>query len=208
MKKKSTIIALAVLVATSVSAQTVYDAANIISKDLNGTARFVGMGGAMGALGGDISTIGTNPAGIGIYRSNDAMVSFGFSSMGVESKLGSNTFNSDKNRWNFDNAGFVFSTKLGNVTTLRYVNFGFNYHKAKSFNRTMTMGGQYGLSQTDLMASQANQMYNGYPSRVDLNQLTIDEINPYNHNSVGWLGALGWDACLIEMTILIILIIA
>ena len=32
MKKKSTIIALAVLVATSVSAQTVYDAANIISK--------------------------------------------------------------------------------------------------------------------------------------------------------------------------------
>lgn len=61
MKKKSTIIALAVLVATSVSAQTVYDAANIISKDLNGTARFVGMGGAMGALGGDISTIGTNP---------------------------------------------------------------------------------------------------------------------------------------------------
>ena len=65
MKKKSTIIALAVLVATSVSAQTVYDAANIISKDLNGTARFVGMGGAMGALGGDISTIGTNPAGIG-----------------------------------------------------------------------------------------------------------------------------------------------
>ena len=91
MKKKSTIIALAVLVATSVSAQTVYDAANIISKDLNGTARFVGMGGAMGALGGDISTIGTNPAGIGIYRSNDAMVSFGFSSMGVESKLGSNT---------------------------------------------------------------------------------------------------------------------
>ena len=50
MKKKSTIMALAVLVATSVSAQTVYDAANIISKDLNGTARFVGMGGAMGAL--------------------------------------------------------------------------------------------------------------------------------------------------------------
>ena len=195
MKKKSTIIALAVLVATSVSAQTVYDAANIISKDLNGTARFVGMGGAMGALGGDISTIGTNPAGIGIYRSNDAMVSFGFSSMGVESKLGSNTFNSDKNRWNFDNAGFVFSTKLGNVTTLRYVNFGFNYHKAKSFNRTMTMGGQYSLSQTDLMASQANQMYG---AGMDLQQLTEKNILPYDQDRVGWLGALGWDARLFD----------
>ena len=123
------------------------------------------------------------------------MVSFGFSSMGVESKLGSNTFNSDKNRWNFDNAGFVFSTKLGNVTTLRYVNFGFNYHKAKSFNRTMTMGGQYSLSQTDLMASQANQMYG---AGMDLHQLTENNILPYDQDRVGWLGALGWDARLFE----------
>ncbi len=56
-----------------------------MGSDLNGTARFVGMGGAMGALGGDITTIGTNPAlGIGIYRSNDVMVSFGFDNTGVK----------------------------------------------------------------------------------------------------------------------------
>ena len=80
MKKIITLAALGLLIAAPMSAQTVYDAAKITNKDLNGTARFVGMGGAMGALGGDISTIGTNPAGIGVYRSNDAMVSFGFSS--------------------------------------------------------------------------------------------------------------------------------
>lgn len=55
---------------------TIYDANRWMGSDLNGTARFVGMGGAMGALGGDITTMGTNPAGIGIYRSNDVMVSF------------------------------------------------------------------------------------------------------------------------------------
>ena len=49
---------------------TIYDANRWMGSDLNGTARFVGMGGAMGALGGDITTMGTNPAGIGIYRSN------------------------------------------------------------------------------------------------------------------------------------------
>ena len=81
MKKIITLATLGLLVAAApISAQTVYDAAKITGKDLNGTARFVGMGGAMGALGGDISTIGTNPAGIGIYRSNDFMTSFGFSS--------------------------------------------------------------------------------------------------------------------------------
>ena len=41
----------------------------------------------MGALGGDISTMGTNPAGIGIYRSNDVMTSFSFSTYGTESNM-------------------------------------------------------------------------------------------------------------------------
>ena len=78
MKKIIIVSALVLLWTAGANAQTAYDAAKLVSKDLNGTARFVGMGGAMGALGGDISTMGTNPAGIGIYRSNDVMVSFGF----------------------------------------------------------------------------------------------------------------------------------
>ena len=132
MRKIITLATLGLLVAAApISAQTVYDAAT--GKDLNGTARFVGMGGAMGALGGDISTIGTNPAGIGIYRSNDFMTSFGFSSYGTESKYLGDKFKSDKIQGSFDNLGFVFASKIGNETSLRYVNFGFSYHKAKSF---------------------------------------------------------------------------
>ena len=52
--KKITMIALAMFTAVGAGAQTIYDATNIAQKELNGTARFVGMGGAMGALGGDI----------------------------------------------------------------------------------------------------------------------------------------------------------
>ena len=74
MKTKILTLACALLTGAGAAAQTIYDAATIAQKDLNGTARFVGMGGAMGALGGDISTMGTNPAGIGIYRSNDVML--------------------------------------------------------------------------------------------------------------------------------------
>ncbi len=49
MKKIITLATLGLLVAAApISAQTVYDAAKITGKDLNGTARFVGMGGAMG----------------------------------------------------------------------------------------------------------------------------------------------------------------
>ena len=58
--------------ASSASAQDSYDAQTLSQSDLNGTSRFVGMGGALGALGGDISVMGTNPAGTGLYRKSDA----------------------------------------------------------------------------------------------------------------------------------------
>ena len=55
MKKIMITVATALFV-SGINAQSIYDATKIASKDLNGTARFVGMGGAMSALGGDIST--------------------------------------------------------------------------------------------------------------------------------------------------------
>lgn len=186
MKKIITLATLGLLAAAvPMSAQTVYDAAKITNKDLNGTARFVGMGGAMGALGGDISTIGTNPAGIGIYRSNDAMVSFDLSAYGTESNYMGYKMNSDKTRASFDNVGFVLSSKIGNATALRYVNFGFNYHKAKSFYKNMSMNGNLGdYTQTDYMAAQAGGIrdWSG---------------DIYTDPEVGWLSALGYDSYLI-----------
>ena len=51
----------------SMMAQETYENAKLATQDLSGTARYVGMGGAMEALGADITTMGTNPAGIGMY---------------------------------------------------------------------------------------------------------------------------------------------
>ena len=67
MKNKVIVTACALLAMTTASAQNAYDAEKLLGNDLNGTARFVGMGGAMGALGGDISVISSNPAGIGLF---------------------------------------------------------------------------------------------------------------------------------------------
>ncbi len=202
--KKWTMMALLALSAIGAGAQTAYEATSIAQKDLNGTARFVGMGGAMSALGGDISTMGTNPAGIGIYRSSDAMVTFGYSLTGTESKYDGNKFDNDKGRWNFDNAGVVIATKIGNYTPLRYVNFGFNYHKSKSFYKNMTMSGLMGtfngtyLSQVWEMAQQATdaqsvlyQYYNG--QQLDFGSSAI-----YTDDEAGWLGALGYQGWLTD----------
>ena len=61
----------------SMMAQETYENAKLVTPDLNGTARYVGMGGALEALGADISTMGSNPAGIGMFRKSNASLSFG-----------------------------------------------------------------------------------------------------------------------------------
>ena len=196
--KKITMMALALFTVATAGAQTIYDATNIAQRELNGTARFVGMGGAMGALGGDIATIATNPAGIGIYRSNDAMLTFGYSITGAESDYVGSKFEANKYRWNFDNAGFVLSTKIGNHTPLRYVNLGFNYHRSKSFYKNMTMQGLMGsidnqyLSQIRSMAQQATDAQD-YAN----NRLNWDLKDIYRDNDAGWLGALGYQGALL-----------
>lgn len=200
--KKITMMALALFTVATAGAQTIYDATNIAQRELNGTARFVGMGGAMGALGGDISTIATNPAGIGIYRSNDAMLTFGYSITGAESDYVGSKFEANKYRWNFDNAGFVLSTKIGNHTPLRYVNLGFNYHRSKSFYKNMTMQGMMGsidnqyLSQIRSMAQQATDAQDYVNDRYG-EQLNWDSKDIYRDNDAGWLGALGYQGALL-----------
>ena len=44
----------------------------------NGTARTLAIGGAIGSLGGDITSNFINPAGIGFYKTNEATLSGGF----------------------------------------------------------------------------------------------------------------------------------
>ena len=49
------------MTAISANGQETYENANLMKPELTGTARYIGMGGAMEALGADISTISTNP---------------------------------------------------------------------------------------------------------------------------------------------------
>ncbi len=136
----------AAMLGTAVSAQETYDNAQLAQKDLNGTARYVGMGGAMEALGADISTIGTNPAGIGMFRRSIINGSFGFNSQSDAKSFN----NADKTNMSFDQAGFVYAMRSGRRS---FVNFGFSYTKSKNFDQILTASGRLnGASQNKLSA--------------------------------------------------------
>lgn len=144
MKKSYILIALMMFFVASSNAQETYENARISSTDLNGTARYVGMGGAMDALGADLSTISSNPAGIGLFRSSQAKLSFG-----VVSQADAESFaGEDKTKLSFDQVGFVYSTRTGRSS---FLNFAFNYHKNKNFNHILSAAGNLnGASQSKL----------------------------------------------------------
>lgn len=136
-------------------AQETYENTKLIDNDLNGTARYVGMGGAMEALGADISVINSNPAGIGLFRRSSGSVSFG-----LVSQDGASSFKyGNKTNASFDQAGFVYSLRDGRRT---FINFGFNYHKSKNFdyilNAASALNGasQHKLSYMKALANENN----------------------------------------------------
>ena len=65
----TTIIALLFVIAAF--AQGTDDACLFSQTYYQGTAKALGMGNAMGAVGGDMTSVSINPAGMGIYRSNE-----------------------------------------------------------------------------------------------------------------------------------------
>ena len=69
--KKTIITALVAAAPILASAQSTVDAYTLSQTEPRGTARFMSMGGAFTALGGDLSSLGQNPAGVGVYRGSD-----------------------------------------------------------------------------------------------------------------------------------------
>ncbi len=63
MKRLAIVCASTLLIAGDVWAQGEIDAYRYSQTEVTGTARSMSMGGAFGALGGDISSIAINPAG-------------------------------------------------------------------------------------------------------------------------------------------------
>jgi hypothetical protein len=133
--KKLFFAALAMAVVLPAAAQDTYESARLLGGDLNGTARYVGMGGAMEALGADISTTGTNPAGIGLFRHSTMSASLGLVSQADAKEFdGRSTTNVS-----FDQAGFVYTMRMDRTS---FLNFAFNYHKSRNFNQILSVADQ------------------------------------------------------------------
>ena len=192
MKKAICILASAFLLSGgAVFAQGEMDAYKFSQYDLSGTARYLGMGGAFGALGGDISAMGGNPAGLGIYRSSEIVTTLSLSSMKTNTEWSGTKMDENRTKFNFDNIAYVGYFPTGNDEGLIGWNVGFAYNRVKNFNRRYRMGrGPGGFSLSDYIATLTNR------AGVTGNDLLIsDSHDPYMNQD--WLSVMGYDTYII-----------
>ncbi len=116
---------LALGVATA-SAQSAVDAYSLSRNDFKGTARFMSMGGAFGALGGDISTLNQNPGGIGIYRSNDVGITLDLDLQHSSTNTGGLKMTDNQTKFHVNNFGYIGAINTGS-DVIPFLNFGASY---------------------------------------------------------------------------------
>ena len=172
--------------------QSEVDALRFSREDLHGTARAMSMGGAFGALGGDLTGVSINPAGIAVYRSSEVTGTMNWMKEG--SKVGD--IKANKNTFNLDNIGFVGYFPLRNdVTPL--INFGFTYNRLKSFDKKVSaMGDARGTLLDYIYNDYLDGLDNGAISNPDDLVWIEDKYDPFL--SQPWLPTLGRNAFLLH----------
>lgn len=106
-----------------------------------GTAKAMGMGNAMGAVGGDMTAININPAGMGVYRSDEFTATLSLmddynSTTYYGTKQGAN-----KMRLSIPNVGYVGTKQKSNFRPLHFTQFGIFLTRTNDFNtHTLSKG--------------------------------------------------------------------
>jgi hypothetical protein len=145
------------LLITAVSAQNVDDALRYSTIFYSGTARFMSMGGAFTALGGDLSTLTQNPAGIGVFRSSEISFTPQLFYNNTSANFHSN-YNDYVYNFNLGQVGIVSHLiSSSNSSGLISLNFGYSYNKTNNFNQTARIQGI--SSQNSLADSWADESY-------------------------------------------------
>lgn len=147
-------------------AQNEVDALRYSRIGFGGTARYSAMAGAFGALGADMSAIGTNPAGLGFYRKNEFCFTPSFYNQKVNSVYNETSSSDSRFNMRVDNCGIVLAGKTENTLAEGWqtTGIGIIYNRYGSFQTNLTMKGN---SYTSMMDSWAKTAGGNGPSTLD-----------------------------------------
>ena len=181
--KRISLISVIIFATLSASfAQNADDALRYSQQFYTGTARFVSMGGAFTALGGDLSSLSQNPAGIGVFRSSELSITPQL--FQIKTTAGLNGANTTDNIYNFNlaQAGIVANIINNNSESgLISLNIGYTFNKTHNLNQSIIIDGiSNSSSLADLWTDNAEGLFR-------------DELSEFAPDSY-----LAWDTWIID----------
>lgn len=172
--KKYIYFLLAGLTFSFAQSQDITDALRYSQDNLNGTARFRAMGGAFGALGGDLSAININPAGSAVFSNNQmALTLSNYSTKNNSNYFGTNA-SENNNSIDLNQAGgvFVFKDRNPNSNWKKF-SLAVNYENTNNFDNSVFSAG---TNPTNSIANYFLSYANGVPLS-DLEDLNYEDLN-------------------------------
>jgi len=168
------------LIALSVTAgaQDITEALHLSDLSVQGTARSMGFGNALGSVGGDFSSLSVNPAGIGIYRSSELTFTPSLKINATNSSYTGMSASDNNTAFNVNNFGIVLTNapkgKRYDHRAWKTYSFGFGMNRVADFNNSYIYNGKTNTSSGSLV----------FESDANLNPGNAASVN----NSFGSLG--------------------
>lgn len=178
------------LTAQLLHAQYSQDAFRFSSSDRGGSARIRALGGTSTALGGDVSNIALNPAGLGFFNSSEASITPEMNGFKTTSTYFGDANSRNSNKFNLGNISVVFNSPqqvyqgTDPSKGILSVNYGISWNRTNNFNQNVFYQGlNSNNSFADMLSEHA---YNNGPSLAALKGAS---------SPLGWWG---WDHFLID----------
>jgi len=142
-----------------IQAQNSSDALRYSNFEVGGTARSIGVGGALSALGADFSVLSTNPAGMAWYRSSDFVFSPSLYTSNTSSRLlndeGGSLSEESRTNFNLNSFGIVVASAPRN-NNWKTINFGIGFNRLANFHNDFYYEGNSAGSIINRFQEQAN----------------------------------------------------
>lgn len=194
IKKILLLFIVSALTSLLLNAQNSEDALRYSGYNLTGSARFIGLSGAMGAVGGDLTSINYNPAGLGIYKSSEYVFAPRYVYNKQEASYNGSFGSDTRDNLNFGMIGLVSSIPLLNrikpdAPGWKYAQFGFSINRVDNYRSDIYLeGNSYGGSKVYEWRDQASgnlpTNLDPFGSELAWETYLLDTINGYPTNYI------------------------
>lgn len=177
------------------AAQSSIDALTLSDTELRGTSRFMSMAGAFTALGGDLSTLTQNPAGIGVYRGSDVALTLDLSFLSNKSSNIPGGAAMNNTHFDANTIGYVGTMNFGSNSVMSTFSWGVSYNRLKSFTRN------YRGSGIPLQTSMSNYIALMSDGIDPENMISKSGYDPYQDSQINWMNILAFNGAITTPTI-------